>query len=123
MRNILALIGGGIVLLAGLGWYLDWFSIKRQPSGEGVQSLQVDIHSKKIIRDSQNALERGSELLRELQENEGKNGTKGAPIPASLPAPHSNSSLRLLPSDLVLPTSTITHETPKSPRDRALILP
>lgn len=101
MRNMLALLGLLVVVFVGAGWYLGWYRVESQPSGDGTQQLQVNIDSKKIGRDVSQGLKKGGELLQELSEgppesqdqktdaqsqsNEG-NWFRGPP-PASLPGP------------------------------------
>ena len=95
MRNLLALIGLLVVGFLGLGWYLDWYRVAREPGPDGTQRLQVDIDSKKIGADVQHGLRRGSEILDELSKEAGKAGGKndppaalhGPPAPAALPGP------------------------------------
>ncbi len=32
MKNLLALVGAAVVTFAGLGWYLGWYNLTRQPT-------------------------------------------------------------------------------------------
>jgi hypothetical protein len=48
MKNILALVGLAVVLVAGAGWYFQWFSIKSEPAADGHRSFNVDVNTQKI---------------------------------------------------------------------------
>ncbi|HET6575151.1 MAG TPA: hypothetical protein VFG68_16205 [Fimbriiglobus sp.] len=51
MRNLLALIGAAVVLFAGLGWYLGWYTFALGPSAGGKQRLQLDVDTGKLTDD------------------------------------------------------------------------
>ena len=68
MRNLLALLGAATVTFVGLGWYLDWYRVERQPAPTGYQRLQLDINPGKIGADVQAGVERGAELLTSLRD-------------------------------------------------------
>lgn len=54
MKNTLALIGLVVVLVVGLGWYLEWYKIGTGPSSDGHRTFNVDVNTKKPIEDGQN---------------------------------------------------------------------
>ena len=54
MKNILALVGLLVVLVAGLGWYLGWYQLSTQPGADGHRTINVDVNQKKILEDEQN---------------------------------------------------------------------
>ncbi len=54
MKNMLALIGLVVVLVAGLGWYLGWYQVGVEPGADGHSKINVDVNRKKIIEDEQN---------------------------------------------------------------------
>ena len=51
MRNLFALIGAAIVLFAGLGWYLGWYTFALEPSANGKQRIQLDVDTDKMTDD------------------------------------------------------------------------
>lgn len=51
MRNFLAFLGAAILTLLGVGWYLGWYKVDRQPSSPGHSRIQVDIDQDKIGKD------------------------------------------------------------------------
>ena len=81
MRNLLALLGAATVTFVGLGWYLDWYRVERQPAPTGYQRLQLDINPSKIGADVQSGIERGAELLTSLRD---KPHPPGATPPAAI---------------------------------------
>lgn len=72
MRNLFALFGAGTIAFVGLGWYLDWYKLSRQPSPAGTQRLTVDLNPDKITGDVRKGVERGGEIIERLRENDGK---------------------------------------------------
>ena len=90
MRNLLAFIGGGVITFLGLGWYLDWYRIAKQPAPAGYQRWQVDIDPKKIGDDAHKAIDRGSEIvdhLRDKQQDPAAPKPDAPQLPAALPGP------------------------------------
>jgi hypothetical protein len=79
MRNIFALVGAGTVTFVGLGWYLDWYHLSRQPAATGTQSFQVDLNPDKITQDVKKGVERGGEIIDRIREDK---GTPEQPAPA-----------------------------------------
>ena len=55
MRNLLALIGAAVVLVVGLGWYLEWYKIGTEPAGTGHRKFNADIDADKITEDVKKA--------------------------------------------------------------------
>src|SRR5438105_4851273 len=51
MRNILALVGAGVVVFGGLGWYLGWYQLGTQAGADGHRTINVDLNTKKIVAD------------------------------------------------------------------------
>ena len=69
MRNLFALVGAGTIAFVGLGWYLDWYKLSRQPAPQGTQRLTVDLNPDKIIGDAKKGIERGGEIIDRLRES------------------------------------------------------
>jgi hypothetical protein len=72
MRNLFALVGAGTLTFVGLGWYLDWYRLARQPSPAGTQRLQVDLNADKITGDVKKGIERGGEIIDHLRDEKGQ---------------------------------------------------
>lgn len=78
MKNFLALVGGLVLILAGVGWYKGWYSINRQQQN-GQSGLTIAIDTGKIKED----LADGKEKLRDLFKGETKPGQEEAEPKAS----------------------------------------
>ena len=63
MRNFLAFLGAAILTLLGVGWYLGWYKIERQPSTPGHPRLQVDIDQDKIGKDVKKGAEKVKDAI------------------------------------------------------------
>ena len=66
MKNFLAFVGAAILVLGGLGLYLDWFSVTPQKVGPGQTRLQVDINQDKIGKDVQQGAQKGADKVQEV---------------------------------------------------------
>jgi hypothetical protein len=85
MRNLLALLALVLLLVAGLGWYLDWFKVKSQPAEAGHHNVSIDIDKKKITQD----IQKGEEKLHQMLEN-AKDKAPGNKIPGKAQPPRSD---------------------------------
>jgi hypothetical protein len=54
MRNILACIAAGVLILGGVGWYLGWFKFQSTPTPDGHREVKIDVDGKKAIQDIKN---------------------------------------------------------------------
>ena len=63
MKNLLALVGLVVVLVAGLGWYLGWYKL----SSEGGH-VKVDVDTKEIRDD----LKKGRDAVGKILDDNGK---------------------------------------------------
>jgi len=79
MRNFLAFVGAAILTLAGIGWYLGWYDIKREAASPGHSRLQLDINQDKIGTD----VKQGTDKLRDAIE---KNHAEGSVTDDKKPA-------------------------------------
>ena len=67
MRNLLALAALALLAFAVVGWYLGWYRLQTEPTGDGHRQVTIDIDGKKVGQD----LKRGEEKLHDLVENKG----------------------------------------------------
>jgi hypothetical protein len=51
MRNFLAFLAAAVIVLAGVGWYLDWYKFKVTPAGDGHLSVTIDADTAKARDD------------------------------------------------------------------------
>ena len=84
MRNTLAFVGAAVVAFLGLGYYLGWYNIVREPSASGHSRLQVDIDRDKIGKDVKKGVEDGGEQIKELLD---KNAPEKPAAPTIKPLP------------------------------------
>jgi hypothetical protein len=45
MRNLLAFMMALLLVVAAVGWYLDWFKVKATPAGDGHTAIHIDWNS------------------------------------------------------------------------------
>lgn len=55
MRNLLALVGLGVVVFGVMGWYKGWYSVSSEKGG----SMQVEVNKTKLIHDGKEIIEKG----------------------------------------------------------------
>jgi hypothetical protein len=79
MRNFLAFVGAALLTVAGIGWYLGWYEIKREPSTPGHSRLQLDIDQEKIGND----VKQGTEKIKDAIE---KHAPEASATPDNKPA-------------------------------------
>jgi len=48
MRNLLAMGAAGLLVFAGLGWYLDWYRLQTGVTPDGQRHISVDVDTKKV---------------------------------------------------------------------------
>jgi hypothetical protein len=92
MRNLLAFIGGVVVIVGGLGWYQGWFKVQKQPAGDpGTSRYQIEIDQNKFQQDTQRLLQAGQEKAGQLVQPKpattGPSPATTAPTPPVPPAP------------------------------------
>ena len=57
MRNTLAFLAAAAIAVAAVGYYLDWFSVRGTPSGNGHKKYVLDVNAEKIEQDVHKASE------------------------------------------------------------------
>jgi len=98
MRNILATIGGAVVLFLGLGWYLGWYSFAVKPNTTGSVAFEGEVKTDKMKEDAKKALEAANKAAE--ANNQPKSGDpdfmgpptpsdakKSSPVPNNIPGP------------------------------------
>jgi hypothetical protein len=63
MRNLLSMAAAGLVIFAGIGWYMDWYKIQRSPGADGHDTIRIDVNTPEIRKDIANAREKVGEVL------------------------------------------------------------
>ncbi|MBX9680469.1 MAG: lactonase family protein [Gemmataceae bacterium] len=54
MRNLLAMAAAGLLVFAGLGWYLDWYRLQTSTTPDGRRQIAVDLDTNKVRTDVNN---------------------------------------------------------------------
>ncbi|MBX9623277.1 MAG: hypothetical protein K2X82_05645 [Gemmataceae bacterium] len=85
MRNLLALIGAAVVAFAGVGWYMNWYTIKVAKSGDGNIQVQTNLDTKRVAEDAGEGARRVGELINSQAEKATSDAQ--TPAPATTPAP------------------------------------
>src|SRR5262245_23894060 len=84
LRNLLSMAAAGLLIFAGLGWYMDWYQVQRTTGADGHQTIKIDVNTQEIRKDWQNAREKFGEVI-------GQNKVPGQPTayqqPPTYPAP------------------------------------
>jgi hypothetical protein len=89
MKNMLGMAATGLVIFAGLGWYLDWYKVSRTTTPDGKQHISIDLNTKRIQTD----IEKGkSQVSGYLQ-----NGTGFTPSPTPPQQPYPNQAFPTQP--------------------------
>jgi hypothetical protein len=117
MKNLLALVGAVVVLVVGLGWYLQWFKFGSESGTPGHPKFNVEVEADKIKAD----LKKGKATVGEfIKEHENGKGVPGQPtsLPLNpdgtftvpqlpplppLPAPPTPLAPGTVPSNIVIP--------------------
>src|SRR4051794_33230095 len=63
MRNLLALVGLAVVLFAGIGWKLGWYTFQTTTTSPGHRQFNVDVDTKKITTDVKQGEQRVEKAL------------------------------------------------------------
>src|SRR5438552_11481283 len=66
MRNLLALFAFLLLAFVGLGWFLDWYQVRRDPAAAGHQNVNIDINGTKIIADVHKGIQKIEEKKQAL---------------------------------------------------------
>ena len=51
MRNMLALLAGGVLVSGVVGWYLDWYKISTTKTLDGDRTVTIKLDTEKIVED------------------------------------------------------------------------
>ncbi len=81
MRNMFALVGFATIAFVGLGWYLGWYDLNRQPGTPGKQKFNLEINPTKLTSDVKKAAECVSDISERLTDDSNK---VGPPAPLNI---------------------------------------
>ncbi len=71
MRNTLAFLAAAVLVIAGLGWYLDWYKIGTEPGQGGHNEVTIDINARKVKSDVKKGAEAGAEEVQQALKKDG----------------------------------------------------
>jgi hypothetical protein len=81
MKNILSMAATGLVIFAGLGWYLDWYKVARTTTPDGKQQITFDINTKRIESDFEKGRNQVSGYLQNTSGTSFPSPTPPTPFP------------------------------------------
>jgi hypothetical protein len=88
VRNLLAFFAAALLTFAGLGWYLDWYTISSKAEGDGHRQVNINLNTSKIGED----IEKGEQKVRKMLEKSGqKDGAAKDEPKANDPNPQNKS--------------------------------
>jgi hypothetical protein len=117
MRNTLALLAAGLIVVAGVGWYLGWYRVQTTPSSDGHQHISIDVNKKKIAEDVKHGVQEGTHKVEDFLKKEGISTTPGTPArvqvaPESPPPVGAQSRFRYNPDGSIEYTGEVSIPQP-----------
>jgi hypothetical protein len=99
MKNLLAMAAAGLLIFAGLGWYLDWYKVQRGTGADGQPNVTVGINTNEIRKDIGVVRDRAGQIFT------GRPGTyTGAPTQPTYPTSYPPQSYPQYPQYPQYPT-------------------
>jgi hypothetical protein len=78
MRNILAFLAATVIMIAGVGWYLGWYSVQSTAGAAGKRQVNIEVDSRKISDD----LQKGTEKIQQaIDQNRAADSTNPSDKP------------------------------------------
>jgi hypothetical protein len=77
MRNSLAFLAAAAIVLAGAGWYLDWFQLSSNPNGDGHRQVTIDVNTNKVGTDVTTAVKKADQMIEKDKATDPKADIKG----------------------------------------------
>ena len=110
MRNTLALLAAGLLVVAGLGWYLGWYHVRSTPTSDGHQQISIDVDKKKVVADVKKGVQEGTHEVQGFLKKEGI--TPSLPTPPLPPVSGAQSRFRYNPDGTIEYTGEISVPVP-----------
>jgi hypothetical protein len=79
LKNLVSMIVAGILIFAGLGYYLDWYKIQATPGPNGTQNITLNVNKNEIKKDIAIVRDRAGQIIN------GKTTGYAAPTQPSYP--------------------------------------
>jgi hypothetical protein len=90
MRNLLALVAICVIAFLVIGWYCEWYSVRRLPGEPGRNSYNIDVDGRKIRSDVERGVREGSERVNDFLERYGPAEAESHGQPKTQAAPAEN---------------------------------
>ena len=92
MRNLLALLGAAVLVVAGLGWYLGWYKLGFTKTSDGNLRVETDVNTRKVVDDSSDALRKAGAFVGDHVDKAAQDAKDGQqPTPGTTPGPQDKS--------------------------------
>ncbi len=85
MRNILAFLAASVICLAGVGWYLGWYSVQSTAGAAGKRQVNVEIDGRKISDDLQKGTEKIQQAIDQNRAADATNPTDNSKLEKTRP--------------------------------------
>jgi hypothetical protein len=79
LKNLLSMIAAGVLIFAGLGYYLDWYKIQATAGPNGTESITLNVNKNEIKKDFAIVRDRAGQIIN------GKPSAYTAPTQPSYP--------------------------------------
>jgi hypothetical protein len=63
LKNILWMLTVGVVIFAGLGYYLDWYKIQATPGPNGTENIVIGVNTNEIKKDFAVVRDRAGQII------------------------------------------------------------
>jgi hypothetical protein len=64
LKNLLSMIAAGVLIFAGLGYYLDWYKIQATPGPNGSENVTLNVNRNEIKKDIAIVRDRAGQLIK-----------------------------------------------------------
>jgi hypothetical protein len=63
LKNLFSMVVAGILIFAGLGYYLDWYKIRETPGPNGQQNITIGVNTNEIKKDFAIVRDRAGQII------------------------------------------------------------
>src|SRR5258708_876313 len=80
LKSLFSMVVMGLLIFAGLGYYLDWYKIQRTPGPDGTQNITIGVNTNEIKKDFAIVRDRAGQIIN------GKSNSYPPPTQPTYPA-------------------------------------
>ena len=113
MRNMLAFLAAVVLVLIGVGWYLDWFKFSVAPDGDGHQKVTIDVDTKKAVSETSSGLSTAGKKVEEFIEKEKPSTAKTDGSSLNINSDGKNVEVKTKSLDVAVPVKDFQFPQPK----------